>query len=292
MYMPNADFQQWEKYYIAENSINTDVRRKHFKTLTEQRIYERAVQILDDFYTESRDIIPTIMERTSWKEDAIFRLFKQSSHILFALLSNTQNSKFKNENYVVELIYIGSLGRIIRDIYLKIIYLRTNKFSDEEMKLCCDYQIICQKLNVTKFEAKGGFHDAIMQLEIEKDEVKRQLELISFSTKGQVFQGKEEKLLSLKELADLKNFDKDKFEGEFSFFSQFSHSTAFANNFITSRGVSLSIIAATYHKIVAYYVGTVTEAIDLFIPDHKQIVILKEQYKEIIRVQWTLIASA
>lgn len=255
--------------------------------MTEQRIYNRAIEILDNFYEESAKILKDIPEQITWKDNAILTLFRQSSHILFALLSNTEKSKYLNSYYVTELIYIGSLGRIIRDIYVKIIYIKTNSFPDEIMKLCWDYQVICQKINVTKFQLTEEFKDEIENLKKEKDNFKDQLEKYHFSTKGQVLQGKEEKLLSLQELANIKGFDKEKFENEFVFFSQFSHSTAFANNFITKKGVPFSLIAATYHKIVAYYVGIVTESIDLFLPNHEHIELLKKQYDKLINVQWT-----
>lgn len=260
---------------------------KYVISMTEQRLYDRAIGILDNFYSESIEILKDISDQNTWKENAILTLFRQASHILFALLSNTEKSKYLNSTYVTELIYIGSLGRIIRDIYVKIIYLKTDRFPDEIMKLCWDYQVLCQKINATKFELTEEFKDEIAGLKKEKDNIKDQLENYEFSTKGQVLQGREEKLLSLQEIANFKGFDKERFENEFVFFSQFSHSTAFANNFITKQGVPFSLIAATYHKIVAYYVGVVTESIALFLPNHEHIEILKEQYNKIIKIQWT-----
>jgi hypothetical protein len=260
--------------------------------MTETKIYERAVTILDNFYGECLEIIKTIPQREQWKKQAIFTLFRQASNIIFALLSKTEKSKYLNSTYVTELIYIGTLGRIVRDIYVKIIYLRTTSFSDETMRLCWEFQIICQKLNVTKYELNGEFREEFEKLKRKKGQLEEELQKVMFLKKDKFCKEKKKKILSLQELATIKKFDKNKFETEFVFFSQFSHSTAFANSFITEQGVALSLIAATYHKIVAYYVGIVTESIDLFIPNHEQLEQLKIQYEEIIKVQWIIKPSA
>jgi hypothetical protein len=255
--------------------------------MPEEHVYEQAINILDNFHEESEKIIKGINSRKNWREQTVFNLFRQGSHIMFALLSNSEKSKFQNPTYVVELIYIGALGRIIRDIYVNIIYLKSNKFSEESMKLCWDFQIVCQKLNTIKYAIRKEDSADLNSLEIQKSELEIEINKLRFSTKGQLLEGKAEKLLSLQELADLKGFHKDKFHNEFVYFSQFVHSTAFANNFVTEQGINFGLIAATYHKIVAYFVGVVAESIELLCPEHSQLSELQKSYEDIIHSQWT-----
>ncbi len=159
------------------------------------------------------------------------------------------------------------------------------------MKAAWNFQIIYQKLNLTRFEEMENYSENRKQLEEEKESLRRQLNALKFSTEGQVFCGKDEKLLSLQELAVIKKFHKEKFHSEFSFFSQFSHSTAFANHFIKSSGISLSLIAATYDRIVPYFVGIVTESIELLLPGHTELEYLQMRYKEIIANRWNIYNS-
>ncbi len=256
--------------------------------MTEQKIYDRAINILDNFLDESLKVIETIPPNNLWKEQLIYKLYKQSSHIAFALLSHTDKSKYQSEKYVSDIILIGALGRIIRDIYVNIIYLKTDKFSEKDMKTVWDFQVLYQKINLTHFEGIKDYTETLKQLEAERDSLKQQIDGITFSTKGQVLMGKDEKLLSLQDLADIKQFHKGKFHTEFAFFSQFSHSTAFANHFIKSNGIPLTIIAATYDRIVAYFVGIVAESIELLLPDHKDLEYLQKQYKDIIANRWNV----
>lgn len=257
--------------------------------MTEREIYDRAINILDNFLGESFRVIETIPPDSNWKEQLINKLFKQSSHLVFALLSHSDKSKYQSDTYVSDIILIGALGRIIRDIYVNIIYLKTDIYSEKDMRAVWDFQVLYQKLNLIQFEDVNNYTEQRKQLENERDSLQRQIEAIMFSTRGRVLDGKEEKLLSLKELAEIKQFHKGKFNSEFEFFSQFSHSTAFANHFTKSEGIPLNIIAATYDRIVAYFVGIVAESIDLLLPDHKDLPYLQKQYKDIIANRWNVI---
>jgi hypothetical protein len=259
---------------------------RQINRMLEQQLYDRAIKILDNFHEESESIIKGIVYRQDWLGNKIYHLFKQGSNITFALLSNSEKSKFQNERYVTELIYIGALGRIIRDIYVNIIYLKTNKFSVKDMKLCWDFQILCQKINAIKYTVTENDLTELDSLEVQKRELELEIAKINFSTKGELLNGKAEKMLSLKELAEIKGFNKDKFHNEFVYFSQFVHSTAFANSFLTEQGIDFRLVAATYHKIVAYFVGIVTESIELLCPNYPQLDELTKTYKEIIDKRW------
>lgn len=230
--------------------------------MNEQKFYKDAIKLLDDSFEQAENALDQELATTNWKERTIYFQFRQSTHILFALLSNSTDSKFKNPNHVIDIVLIGMLGRLIRDIYVNIIYLRTTVFSEENMKSCWEYQIVCQKLNAIKFENLESNDNRIIQLEIVKSSLKQKLKNIKFSTKGEVFKGKSEKLLSLQELSDIYGFNKDKFHNEFIYFSQFAHSSAFANSFVTDDGVYLGIIAATYDRILAYYTGILAEVFE------------------------------
>lgn len=254
--------------------------------MPEQEIYNRTIEILDSFHEESEKVIKEIPRPKNWRGLTIYNLFRQSSHIIFTLLSNSEKSKFQNPTYVIELILIGTLGRIVRDIYVNIIYLKTEQFSEEQMKMCWDFQIISQKINAIKFQSGKEADEAKNALEAERDELKAQINLITFSTKSDMLRGKSERLLGLAELAQVKGFHKEKFHNEFIYFSQFAHSTAFANSFIEENGINLALIALTYDKIVAYFVGVVTESLESLYPNHRQFNELKVMYKDIIDKRW------
>lgn len=237
--------------------------------MTETEYYKKSIDILDNLLEVS--IETHFVENTlDWRKLNIYKQFKQAKHIIFCLLSNTEGSKYQNQTglYVTELILVGSLGRIVTDNYVNIAYLTSKKFTIEEMQICWDYQIELKRSYLFEFINKSGFEDAFAKSEEKKIELRRKLDQLNFSTKGQVFQGNEGKLLSLKEIAEEKGFNKDKFEREFKFFSQFIHTTPFANNLITSNGVSLGFLAVVYDKIVPYYMGIVAETLELLAPNH------------------------
>jgi len=266
--------------------VNTTFRHNDVEAMEELEIYNRAIGILDSFHEESEKIIKEIKRPQTWRELTIYNLFRQGSHITFVLLSNSERSKFLNPTYVTELILIGTLGRIVRDIYVNIIYLKTYQFSEEQMKMCWDFQTLCQKINAIKFESVKEADEARIDAETKKEELKAQIDQITFSTKSDLFRGKTEKLLNLVELAQIKEFDKGKFHNEFVYFSQFAHSTAFANSFIEENGINLALVAITYDKIVAYYVGVVYESLELLFPNHHQLSELQILYKDIVHKRW------
>jgi hypothetical protein len=254
--------------------------------MKEKEIYDRAVSILDNYLVESQTVLSIIENTNDWKKGLIHKLFRQSSHILYALLSNSENSTFQNSLIVKDPIVMGSLGRIIREIYVNIIYLKTNRFPEDQMKLCWDFQTVCQQLNVVEYEALEGVETQIEFLKNHKEKLLNGVKSIKCKTISQILQGKEEKLLSLEELAAEKGFHRNKFYREFQFFSQFSHSTAFANSFIIDGKVSITLIAGIYDRIVPYYVGIVTEALHSLLPDYEHLSYLQIKYKEIILNRW------
>lgn len=249
-----------------------------------QKIYSRAIGILDNFFEESNKGIETLQIENNWKSQTIYQLYKQSSHLMFCLLSNSEESKFRNDFYITEMILYGSLGRILRDIYVSIIYLKTEKYTEYEMQLCWNYQITLHKLNIIKY---SNDKLSIETFELQKLGLKNQLDLLNFNTKQKVFQGREEKLLTIDELAEIKEFDVTLFNDEFKYFSQFSHSTAFANSLTNNGSINLMVIADMYDRIVAYYIGIITESIETLTPNHHQISELNSHYKNIIKAKWT-----
>lgn len=250
--------------------------------------YNRAVEILDHFYEESSKVYSEIDKPSNWKQLAIWKGFKQANNIMFCILSNTDISKHVKDIYVTDLIIIGSLGRIIRDLYVLIAYLKTNKYSESQMKLCWDYQVNDRKLVITKYTETGKYVDQIKHVLKYKEKLRKQIEQISFANKSSVLRGKDEKMLTSTELADELGFDNDKFYNEFIYFSQFSHATAFSNHLITDEGVDLAMFAHTYDIIVAYYVGLIYESVSLLKPSQEDLPILQEQYEEIIKKRWNV----
>jgi hypothetical protein len=255
--------------------------------MTAQKLYTRAIIILDDEFEQTTNLLNLEITMLTWREKMIYAQLKQSSHILFALLSNSEESKFQNSRYVSDIILFGTLGRIIRDIYVNIIYLKTSKHSIELMESCWNYQIAKQKLIALSFENIDRNQEAINKIEQEEQNLKSILIDVSFETKPQVLQGKSEKLLNLEELAEVKGFNKKRFHNEFVFFSQFAHSTAFANSFITEKGTYSGLIAAIYDRVVAYYTGIFVETMEIFNPTQEKIDDLKRiYYDEIIGKRW------
>ncbi len=257
--------------------------------MTENEFYKSTIDILDNLLEESIET-ELIANQDNWKEQNIYKQFKQAKHIMFCLLSNTEESKYQNKTdyYVTELILVGSLGRIIRDNYVNIAYLTSVKFSIEEMKLCWDYQIEFKKSTLFEFVNKVGYEEAFAKIEVRKSELKAKLDLLTFSTKGQVCKGNDGKLLSLQEIADEKNFNRDKFYKEFELFSQFVHTTPFANFLITPNGIDKGFLAAIYDKIIPYYVGIVAETFELLAPNHRRMEELRNHYSKFLVGRWQI----
>lgn len=255
--------------------------------MTEAEYYKSTIDILDNLLEVSIET-ELIENALGWRELNIYKQFKQAKHIIFCLLSNTEESKYQNQtdHYVTELILVGSLGRIVRDNYVNIAYLTSKKFSIEEMQICWDYQIELKRTTLFEFTDKTGFEDAFAKSEEKKTELKGKLDQLSFSFKDQVFCGKYEKLLSLKEIAIEKGFDKNKFYREFQFFSQFVHTTPFANNLTTLNGISKGFLANVYDKIVPYYMGIITETLELLIPNHKRLSEFQDHYIKFREGRW------
>lgn len=254
-----------------------------------QNLYNKSIQVLDNFLAESFDNFSTpTPTTTSWKLQAVYKLAIQSNHIMFCLLSNSEWSKFISTRYVTEPVLVGALTRVIRDIYVQIIYLKTEVYSEDEMKWCWDYQVCNKKLKIIEFENQSEVKVEISIVKKQKDELFQKIGNLNFSTKGNVLRGKDEKMLSLQEIADLKGFHKEKFYNEFIFFSQFSHATAFANEMIIENSFDFNLLVAIYDKIVPYYVGLVYEALSLLKPTHSQLPEMLVQYQKIIEERWTV----
>ena len=254
--------------------------------MTENEFYKKSLEILENFLDESRSEIVSIKTPQIWKERLVYFQFNQSINICYALLSNSEGSKFQNDTYVIELSFIGTIGRLLRDIYVNIIYLKSSIFSESDMQLCWNYQIVAQKLNTIAYDFDTHFEAEISSLKSEKETLKSALKNIPTSTIGKILQGKEDKLLSITDLSSIKGFNVKKFQNEFGYFSQFAHNTAFANNYLTEKGVRLDIIAITYHRIVPYFVGIVYESLELLNPKHPQLLDLKVHYEQIITTRW------
>jgi hypothetical protein len=254
--------------------------------MTELEILKKNINLLDNFYETARNDLGQIQQQDSWLTQTILDFFKQSTHITFCLLSNSEGSKFRNENYVIDIVLIGTLGRLLRDIYLNIIYLKSTDFSTEDMKACWDFQIICQQFKLVQFEKDEIFDEYRRKLEVEKDALYKKISQLESHSKKKVLDGKYEKLLTLQRLAEIKGFNKDKFENEFGFFSQFSHSTAYANSFIQPDGLRLNIVAIVYDKLLAYFIAIIVESLELLKPDHPDLASLKIAYNEIIKIRW------
>ncbi len=154
------------------------------------------------------------------------------------------------------------------------------------MKACWDFQIICQQFKLVQFEKDEIFDEYRRKLEVEKDALYKKISQLESHSKKKVLDGKYEKLLTLQRLAEIKGFNKDKFENEFGFFSQFSHSTAYANSFIQPDGLRLNIVAIVYDKLLAYFIAIIVESLELLKPDHPDLASLKIAYNEIIKIRW------
>ena len=251
------------------------------------KYYSESIKLLDNFLEETQEVlIPLSPEFKSWKERIIFNLLNQSSTNLYILLSNSDKSQFVKEKFGLDPVFIGAIGRILRDIYVNIIYLKSDIYSADQMQDCWNYQIDFTRKKLTSLLGDTGDNRELEILDEKIQENLNKLNVLTFETKGRVIQGLDEKLLSLNQLANLKNFDKHKFHTEFSYFSQFTHSTAFANNLITEKGIDFNVIADLYGRIVPYYVGIVTECLESFDPDHIQYQDLNNNYEKIISKRW------
>lgn len=253
--------------------------------LNVEELYQSSVKRLDNFYQETQIGLIEGGPPNNWKGETIFNLLHQSTNILFVLLNHTEGSEYQSNPFITEQVLIGSLGRIFRDIYVNIIYLTTNKFSEDDMKTCWSYQIACQKLNITKYLPEKDTNYRL-NWKLDKENLEARLKELSFSTKSQVLQGKCERLLSISELAEIKGFNKDIFTNEFEYFSQFSHSTAFANSISKPGHGDKRVLAITYFKILIYYIGIVTEALKFITPNHTELFRLEAFYNEQIKKFW------
>jgi hypothetical protein len=256
---------------------------------TTQSIYSRNIGLLDNFLEESLKEVRSISSQQEWKKVIIHRLFSQATNVMFCLLSNSEESKFQNESYVTDAVLFGALARIVRDIYLNIVYLKTNALSDEQMKACWRYQVVRQKIKTIKHTGISA-QPELLQLGTERTILEKILDTIPFCDnqhKKSVYNGRCERALNLAQIANIKGFDEDYFKSEFVFFSQFAHSTAYANNFQVDEGIPQGLVTAIYDKVIAYFIGIAVESIELLLPAHPQLQILLISYQEVIKNRWT-----
>jgi hypothetical protein len=253
---------------------------------SEKEIHESNIALLDSFHEQSRTEAELIPQQNDWIKENVLDLFKQSNNITFCLLSNTIESKFRNQEYVTDIVLFGSLGRILRDIYVKIIYLKSTDYSEIAMRACWDYQIVYHELKLIEFETSEDLTQYKIDLMSTKEKLLSEIKNINFKKIDDVIKGKDEKLVTIDRLAEIKGFNKARFTNEFSFFSQFSHSTAYANSLNKPNGIKTGMLAIVYDKLIAYYIAIIVESLSILSPKHHQLDDLKMGYDSIINRKW------
>ena len=254
--------------------------------MTVNEFYSEPIAILDSYLTEGRSKVIDLREGEEWKEENILKFYKQSLRILYCLLSNTDKSKFANNELVIDINLVGTLGRTLRDIYVKILYLKSNEYCSEHMQVCWEYQVALHKKKLLSLCDNEKEFEIPEKFEQDFNRLKLKINTLKFDTKGQVCDGKEEKMISKKKLAELNGINDKKFDQEYSYFSQFTHSSAFSNSLIIEDRISLGILAETYRRIVAYVVGITVETWEIFSPNHTQLDEARSQYNDLKKNHW------
>ncbi len=234
-----------------------------------------------------------IKSSNNWKHIVLSKLFYDSNNLVQTILSNCKHSKYSSKYSVYEPLITGALGRILQDIYTKVIYLKTNKYSSDEMQNCWSYQIINRQLELIKFENVIGNEQAVLKLQEEMKLLKPLIKnyQIDEKVKNKILEGREEKMLSTSELSQIYNFNSVKFNNYFIYFSQFSHSSAFSTSFyINNDQEYYYTFSAFLQRIGDWYVGILCEAFDFFkwdssvVENYDQ---LQNAYLELKKKRWT-----
>ena len=130
--------------------------------------------------------------------------------------------------------------------------------------------------------------NGIAKSKAKKDELNKQIEKLNINrkVKEKVLAGKEGKLLSVEQIATTKKFYTEKFRSDFDLLSQFVHVTPFASSLITTNGINLGLLSSIYDKIIPFYIGIITETLELLTPNHNRLEEFQNHYSKFRDGRW------
>lgn len=250
--------------------------------------YSLFVGILDQLLGFNREVYKVPIPCSNWRQESVAYFIKQSIQIMTCILKNTKGSNYENDEIVEEPIITGALGRIISDIYIKILYLNVSNKPDDQMKLCWEYQSNKSKISVTEFEfqfAPEEVQEIRNRIQSKVDFQSGEIKKLKFKTKGEVLSGKNELMLQVEEIGELKGFNAKKFKSDYNYFSKFTHASAFSLNMAIVHK-SIGVLTPLLDKIVANYIGLTYEALVNLYPKHEHMDFIAEQYSKAIKKNW------
>jgi hypothetical protein len=155
------------------------------------------------------------------------------------------------------------------------------------IKKCWNYQDVYQRIN---FLTADHTHRSktLTQYRKKRKRIGETLKnhINDSKLRKKIFDGMEHRLMWPAELVKFKGIDEKKFQAEYTFFSQFAHSTAFANSFIGVNGISADMYNYIYDRIVAYVITITSEALQELSPQHPQLNQLKQNSDKAILRNW------
>lgn len=252
--------------------------------------YNKLVKAIDNLYEINYKTYVNYKTLVNdWKYYYIHSIVIQSTNIVKSILRDIPGSKFTQMDCVNELTLIGSSTRLVRDLYITLIYLKYCDKPNEDMRICWEYQILHRHISTYNYSldfAKEATEKVFLKLNAEKEQLRKIIDKMpNFSTKGALLIGKEEKMISSKELYEIKNFKSERLEKDFIYLSQFAHSTAFAMGVKRTENnlISVDIIIK---KLFSYYLGITSESLDIFFPDYEETDKIRTEYLRNCLYRW------